>query len=386
MRNAAGLSAWRFRSSHVEDEQKKVMGYDYTLLIPTLILLCFGLIMTYSASSFLAAHRYGDSYYFLKRQATFCIMGIFCLILAKNIPTQLYQKYIYPILIISFGLLVLVLIPGLGVRVGGASRWLRFAGFAFQPAEMAKLSLALYLAYSMAKKGPDMALFSKGFLPHLIVAGLFMVLIVIQPDLGSCIIIGTWLVLMLFVGGVKLWHLASLVLCSLPMIFWLIWRADYRLKRWYAFLNPWEDPQGLGYHIIHSFLAFGSGGFWGLGLGNSKQKLFYLPEPHTDFIFSITAEELGWVGGAVLIVLFSMIILRGIIIALNARDLYSSYLAMGISTFLGLQVLINLGVVMGLLPTKGLTLPLMSYGGSSLVVTLFSIGVLLNISAEGKRD
>ena len=370
----------------MEDNQKEYAGYDYALLIPTLLLLCFGLIMAYSASSFLAAHRYGDSYYFLKRQATFCVMGLFCMILAKNIPTRLYQSYIYPILIVSFGLLVLVLIPGLGVKVGGASRWVRLPGFSFQPSELAKLSLAFYLAYSMAKKGPDMAIFSKGFLPHLIVTGLFMGLILVQPDLGSCIIIGTWLVIILFVGGVKIWHLAGLALCSLPVIFWLIWRADYRLKRWWAFLNPWEDPQGLGFQIIHSFLAFGSGGFWGLGLGNSKQKLFYLPEPHTDFIFSITAEELGWVGVAVMIILFTMIILRGILISFNARDLHSSYLAMGISTFLGLQVLINLGVVMGLLPTKGLTLPLMSYGGSSLVVTLFSIGILLHISAERKGD
>jgi len=174
----------------------------------------------------------------------------------------------------------------------------------------------------------------------------------------------------------------GLMLLSMPLLLWLIWRADYRLKRWWAFLNPWEDPQGLGFQIIHSFLAFGSGGIFGVGLGNSKQKLFYLPEPHTDFILSVVAEELGLLGLGTLVTLFGILIFRGIKIALDAPDMYSSYLALGISSLLGLQVLINMGVVMGLLPTKGLTLPLISYGGSSLVISLLSIGILLNISSR----
>ena len=227
-----------------------------------------------------------------------------------------------------------------------------------------------------------MALFSKGFLPHLLVAGAFITLILLQPDLGTSAIIGCWLLILLFVGGVNLLHLFSIVLLAIPFFIWLIWQADYRLKRWWAFVNPWEDPQGLGFQIIHSFLAFGSGGIFGVGLGNSKQKLFYLPEPHTDFILSIVGEELGFVGLATIIILFSILIMRGINIALNADDLYSSYLAMGISSFIGLQVLVNMGVVMGLLPTKGLTLPLISYGGTSLVITLLSIGILLSISAR----
>jgi cell division protein FtsW len=364
------------------DKKEERCGYDYVLLVPTLLLLGFGLVAIFSASSLLAEHKLGDSYYYLKRQSLFCMLGLGLMVLAKNTPTAVYSKLVYPFLIAAFGLLLLLFIPGIGTKVGGASRWLRFAVFTFQPSEFAKLALAFYIAYSMAKKGPNMSLFSKGFLPHLMVAGAFMALILLQPDLGTCVIIGCWLMILLFVGGVRLIHLFGLILLFVPGVYWLVHQADYRMKRLSAFLNPWEDPQGLGFQIIHSFLALGSGGIFGVGLGNSKQKLFYLPEPHTDFILSIIAEELGLLGLGTVIILFSIVIMRGIKIALDARDLYSSYLAMGISSLFGLQVLVNMGVVMGLLPTKGLTLPFISYGGSSLVISLLSIGILLSISAR----
>lgn len=364
------------------DRGKKQTGYDYLILIPTILLLGLGLVAIYSSSSFLAAHRLGDSYFYLKKQAFFCLLGLCLLIIAKNTPATMYRKIVYPLLIISLALLLALFIPGVGRKVGGASRWLRFAGFSLQPSELAKLSLAIYIAYSMSKKGTSMANFSRGLLPHLLIAGIFMTLILLQPDLGTTVIIGCWLMMLLFVGGLNIFQLISMVLISLPIILWLIWHADYRLKRWWAFINPWEDPQGLGFQIIHSFLAFGSGGIFGVGLGNSKQKLLYLPEPHTDFILSIVAEELGLVGIVSIIALFSILIVRGIKIALEANDLYSSYLALGISSLIGLQAMINMGVVMGLLPTKGLTLPLLSYGGSSLVVNLIGIGILLSISAR----
>ncbi|MBW2608998.1 MAG: putative lipid II flippase FtsW [Deltaproteobacteria bacterium] len=357
-------------------------GYDYLILIPTILLLGFGLVAIYSSSSFLAAHKLGDGYFYLKRQAFFCLMGLCLLIIAKNIPATLYSKIVYPLLFISFALLVAIYIPGLGKKVGGAYRWLRVPGFAIQPSELAKLTLAIYIAYSMSKKGPNMSNFSKGLLPHLVVAGAFITLILLQPDLGTAVIIGCWLMILLFVGGLNLIQIFIMVVMATPMVLWLIWHADYRLKRWWAFLKPWDDPQGLGFQIIHSFLAFGSGGIFGVGLGNSKQKLLYLPEPHTDFILSIVAEELGLLGMFTIIILFAILIMRGIKIALDASDLYSSYLALGISTMIGLQVIINMGVVMGLLPTKGLTLPLLSYGGSSLIVTLLGIGILLSISAR----
>ena len=357
-------------------------GYDYLILVPTIILLGLGLVAIYSASSFLAAHKLGDSNFYLKRQAFFCLMGLCLLIMAKNIPATFYMRLVYPLLGISLLLLIALFIPGLGRKVGGACRWLRFAGFSIQPSEIAKLSLAVYIAYSMSKKGQSMSNFSRGLLPHLFIAGIFMTLIIMQPDLGTTVIIGAWLLIILFVGGLNLFQLFSMALIAIPVVLWLIMRADYRLKRWWAFLNPWEDPQGLGFQIIHSFLAFGSGGIFGVGLGNSKQKLFYLPEPHTDFILSILAEELGLLGIITIIILFSILVLRGIKIALDAPDLYSSYLALGISLMLGLQVMINMGVVMGLLPTKGLTLPFLSYGGSSLIVNLIGIGVLLSVSAR----
>ena len=357
-------------------------SYDFMLLIPTLLLLSIGLVATFSASSFLAEHRLGDGSFYLKRQATFCLLGLCFMIIAKNMPARFYTRIVYPLLGVSLALLLLLLIPGFGVKVGGACRWLRVAGFSFQPSELAKLALAFYIAYSLARGGSEMGSFFKGLLPHLLVAGAFMALIVLQPDLGTTVILGCWLLLILFVGGVRLLHLFSLLLLSLPLLVYLVHKADYRLKRWWAFLNPWDDPQGLGFQIIHSFLAFGSGGLLGVGLGNSKQKLFYLPEPHTDFILAIVAEELGLVGFALVVILFGILIVRGIKVALDAPDLYSTYLAFSITMLIGLQVLVNMGVVLGLLPTKGLTLPFISYGGSSMVISLIGIGVLLNISAR----
>ena len=358
-------------------------GYDYMILIPVILLIALGLVIVYSASSHLAEHRLGDSYFYLKRQGMFCVAGVILMILAKNIPCALYAKFVYPLLIISASLLILLFLPGIGHKVGGASRWLPLAGgFSFQPSELVKFTLAIYMAYSMAKKGSDMESFSKGLLPHLLMAGLFMLLIVLQPDLGTAIIIGCWLAIVLFVGGVKFWHLLSLLSLSSLIVWQLIVHAEYRMQRWLAFLNPWEDPHGIGFQIIHSFLAFGSGGIFGSGLGNSKQKLFYLPEAHTDFVLSIVGEELGFLGVAVIIILFGILIMRGIKVALNAKDLYSSYLALGLICLIGLQAAINMGVVMGLLPTKGLTLPFISYGGSALVLNLISIGILLNISSK----
>ncbi len=352
------------------------------ILIPVIILIGLGLVVVYSASSHLAEHRLGDSYFYLKRQAFFCILGLGVMILAKNVSSVLYSKFVYPLLSISFFLLILLLIPGIGHKVGGAVRWFSFGAFSFQPSELVKFSLAVYMAYSMSKRGSDMELFSNGLLPHLLIPGIFMLLIVLQPDLGTALIIGCWVLMLLFVGGVKFRHLLSVVILASFVIWRLISQADYRLNRCLAFLNPWDDPQGIGFQIVHSFLAFGSGGVFGSGLGNSKQKLFYLPEPHTDFALSIVGEELGFFGVAVIIILFGLIFIRGIKIGLNARDLYSSYLALGLIFMIGLQATINMGVVMGLLPTKGLTLPFISYGGSSLVLNLLSIGVLLNISSR----
>ncbi len=361
-------------------------GYDYIILLSVISLVGLGLVIVYSASSHMASTTHlQDSYFYLKRQSLFCGLGLALMIFAKNIPCILYSKLVYVLMFISLLLLVMLLVPGFGYKVGGAVRWLRWGEFSFQPSELAKFSLAVYMAYSMSKKGSKIKSFSKGLLPHIVIASAFMGLIFLQPDLGTSVIMGSWLLIILFVGGVKFFQLTSVMAMFGLVVGWLIIRSGYRLDRLQAFKNPWDDPQGLGFQIIHSFMAFGSGGIFGTGLGSSKQKLGYLPESHTDFVLSIAAEELGFLGVALIIVLFGILILRGIKIALDAKDLYSCYLALGITSLMGLQVCINMCVVMGLLPTKGLSLPLISYGGSSLVLNLFSIGILMNISSGAKR-
>ncbi len=364
-------------------ERKNITGgYDFFVLIPTVILLGIGLIAIYSSSSFLAEHRYQDSNYYLAKQGLFVIIGFFLLMIVKNIPVEKYKGLAYPLLFVSFILLLMVFIPGIGKKVGGAQRWIKLGPLVLQPSELVKLSLAVYMAYSMSKKADYMSSFSRGVFPHLVITGAFMVLILIQPDLGTTVILGAWLMTLLFVAGMNIFHLIPLVLIACPALYYLITHEQYRLQRLLAYLKPWEDPQGFGFQIIHSFLAFGSGGIFGVGLGNSKQKLLYLPESHTDFILSILAEELGLIGIVIIIVLFLILILRGLKIALDAPDLYSSYLALGVTILMGLQVIINMGVVMGLLPTKGLTLPFLSYGGSSLLINMVGVGILMSISAR----
>jgi cell division protein FtsW len=298
----------------------------------------------------------------------------------KNINYLFYRKLVYVFLGSSILLLVLLLVPGLGVKVGGAQRWFRLGLISIQPSEAAKLSLAIFMAYSMSKNAENMGTFTNGLLPHLLVAAVVITLILLQPDLGTAVIVGMWVVILLFIGGVHLGQLAVLLGFMIPVVFYMISHTAYRLNRWWAFLNPWEDPHGFGFQIIHSFLAFGSGGLAGVGLGNSKQKLFYLPEPHTDFVAAIIAEEAGLIGVSVILILFALVVMRGIRIAVKAPELFGTYLAMGISCMLAVQVIVNLGVVMALLPTKGLTLPFISYGGSSLVVSLVSVGILMSIS------
>ncbi len=343
-------------------------------------LLGVGIIMVLSTSYLYSQERFSDGTYFFRKQLIAAGVGLVSLFLGALLPANAYRRLAYPLLILGLLLLILVLIPGIGVSRGGARRWLSVGAFAFQPTELAKLSLVLYLARSLEKKGEKICTFSVGVLPHLIVGGLFLGLIFLEPDLGTALILGLVLFLMLFVSGVKLSHLIIPGLLALPLLVLSVMGAEYRLRRLLTFLDPWRDPSNTGFQIIQSYIAFGSGQLWGRGLGESRQKLFFLPEAHTDFIFSVIGEELGLLGALTVLGLFGIIVIRGFLVAAKMEDPFDQYLAFGLTTLLGLQALVHMGVVMGLMPTKGLVLPFISYGGSALIMNLAETGILLSLS------
>ncbi len=373
-----------------EDKQKprtffrQPMQYDITLLFPVLFLVGVGIVMVYSASSALALKKFGTSYYFLKKQSIFALLGIVVLVVSCHIPYRMYRSLAYPLLILAMVFLTGILISGFGYSAGGAKRWFRIAGFTFQPSEFARFALVIYLAYSMNRKMDRIKEFSVGFLPHVLVLGLFTVLIMLQPDFGSVVIFGAITWIMLFVGGVRVSYLLGSMVLVIPAVYYMMAGADYRIQRIMSFMNPWQYSGDKGYQVVHSLLAFGTGGIWGAGIGKGYQKLFYLPEPHTDFIFSVIGEELGLIGVLIILGLYTVILWRGISIARNSQDVFGSYVAIGLTTAMGLQICVNMGVALGLLPTKGLTLPFLSYGGTSLLMNMASIGVLMNISGVKK--
>ncbi len=355
--------------------------YDLSLLIIAISLMGLGIVIVYSASAILATDRFGDGYYFLKKQALFSAFALAMMMVTMNIPYAFLKRLAYPMLIACLLFLILLLIPGIGYRVGGSTRWIRLANLSFQPSEVAKLVLIIFLAYFLEKKGDRMRTFSVGFLPVLIISGTMIYLVMLQPDFGVAIFLATMVFMLLFIGGVRMSYLVSTILAALPIIYLLITRVDYRYRRIIGFLNPWEDPSRTTFQMVQSLLAFGSGGIFGTGLGGGSQKLFFLPAPHTDFIFSVIGEELGLVGATITLGLFTLFTIRGFRIALMAQDTFGTFLGVGITAMISLQVIINMGVVLGLLPTKGLTLPFISYGGTSLLVNAMGVGILLNISS-----
>ncbi len=355
------------------------------LIFVPIVLVGIGMIMIWSASCICAAQKFGDSAYFLKKQALFAVFGIVSMFFVMNKSYRYLgnKKIAYLLWLISLVLLAAVLIPGIGTRVGGASRWLRLGPVSFQPSEFAKLAVIILLSYSLAKKEQKIKAFSIGLLPHLVLVLPIVGLVFLQPDFGMATIFIILLFALLFVAGVPKLYLASMVIIAaagaVPLI---LYKGAYRVQRLLAFLDPWGNYQGTGYHIVQSFLAFGSGGLWGKGLVQGTQKLFYLPEPHTDFILAVIGEEFGFVGVMVIIILFAAILYCGLQVALNASDLFGTYLALGIIFLIGVQAIINMGVVMGLMPTKGTTLPFISYGGTSLVINLVCVGILVGISDQ----
>jgi cell division protein FtsW len=358
--------------------------YDVRLLFPVLFLVGIGIVMVYSASSALAFKKFGSEYYFLKKQSLFALLGIVALIICSRFPYRFFRSLTYPLLILALISLAAILVTGLGYSAGGAKRWFRLGNFSFQPSEFARFALIIYLAYSMNKKKDVLKNFYVGFLPHIMMLFMFTVLIIFQPDFGSVVILGVLTWIMLFVGGVRLSYLIASLGLILPAAYFFMISADYRLKRITSFLDPWQHSANDGYQIVHSLMAFGTGGIWGAGIGNGYQKLFYLPEPHTDFIFSVIGEELGLWGILIILGLYILILWRGISIASNCGDSFGSFLAIGLTTAIGLQVCVNMGVALGLLPTKGLTLPFLSYGGTSLLLNMAYIGILMNIGTAKK--
>ena len=344
------------------------------------VLLSAGVVMVYSASAIVAADRFQDPYFFLKKQLFWALLGAVAMLVAVRVDYRHLEKLMVPVLIVAAVLLVLVLVPPFGQAINGTRRWIRFGVVSFQPAELAKLALVIYLAAFVARRQEELTDVRRGLLPPLLVAGAFAALVFVQPDLGNCLTLIALTFGLLYLAGAPMRYLGWALAPAVPLLIIAIYAAPYRWRRMTAFWDPWSDARGSGFQIIQSWLAFGNGGLLGQGIGGSRQKLFYLPESHTDFIFAVVGEELGFVGATAFVALFAILIWRGLRIGLRTSEPFGAYLALGITLLIATQVLVNLGVVTGLLPTKGLPLPFISFGGSALLMTMLSTGVLLNIS------
>lgn len=366
---------------------------DYLLLFLTLALAAFGLLMVFSASSMSATYYMdGDSLFYTKKQALGIILGVIGMIITMNMRLTKLKHWTLPFFLAV--LAALLLVPFLGVDVKGARSWFRIGPLQLQPAEFAKVGIVMYLALIISKKQDKFRSFKKGLLPALIAVGLVAGLIMKQPDLGSTVVLVSGAMLVIIVGGANLKHIGFLAAAGsavLSIVIMILFLADpdfagsYRVARITAFLDPWADERDTGFHIVQSLYAFGHGGFTGAGFGQSIQKLHFLPAPHNDFIFAIIGEELGFIGGALFLLVYLLFIWRGIIVALRCTDLYASLLGIGIIGTIGIQALVNLGGVTNTIPLTGVTLPLISYGGSSVLVTLTAMGILLGISRDYNR-
>jgi len=357
---------------------------DFWLLGAVLGLLGLGIVMVFDASYFIGAERFGSPYALVARQAVFMCMAATLAFFLSRIDPLLLRRLAYPALFATLFLLVLVLVPGIGQVRGGARRWISLGLFAFEPSELMKPVFVLYLAHSLTRKQSKIHSFVDGVLPHLMMLLVPIVLLLLQPDFGASAVLAMVTLAMLFAGGARLGQLGALGLLALPPALALIWHSPYRWQRVTAFLDPWQDQLGNGFQLVQSFLAFGSGGVLGAGLGNGKQKLFYLPEGHTDFIFSLIGEELGLAGAVVVLLCFGVLAMRGFRVATRSRDCFSRLLAFGLTFLIVGQAMLNISVALGLLPTKGMPLPLVSYGGSAMMSAGLLLGVLLALSREAR--
>lgn len=356
--------------------------YDRVLLTIVLCLMGIGIVMVYSASVVSAELQFGDGTYYLKRQLAFMAVGLVLMIAAMNFPYQALERYAPIFMGVSIFLLLLALVPGISSSAKGASRWLNLGIIRLQPSETVKLSLIIYLSAYLSQRQHELHKFRVAWVPNIALVGLIAALLMVQPDFGSTVISGAMLMLMIWAAGGSNLHVGLLGVAGLILGGAAIAHKAYRMKRLMAFMSPESDPQGVAYQINQALISFGSGEWTGLGLGGSKQKLLYLPDAHTDFIFSIIGEELGLVGATFIVLLFVLFLWRGLRIARQASHSFGALLAFGLTAMFAGQACVNMAVVMAMLPTKGLTLPFISYGGSSLLILSTSVGILLNISRQ----
>jgi cell division protein FtsW len=371
----AGARVQRQRS-----ELRPGLRYDPVLLGAVLALLTFGVVMVYSASAVYAGARLGDAMWFFKRQAIGACLGLAALLAVMKLGHRRLEPLAVPLLLVSIGLLLLMHLPGLGHSAGGARRWIRVAGLTFQPSELAKIALVLWLSRSLAKKQERIRMFSVGFLPHVIMLALLGALLMLEPDFGTTVVLAVVTLALLFVAGAPLAYLLAVAGAAAPIAGVLIWKSPYRIQRVLTFLDPWKDPRGHGYQTVESLLGFGAGGSFGVGLGESHQKLFFLPAAHTDFILSIVGEEFGFAGVSAVLLLFAVIVWRGIKAAHASPDAFGCWVALGLTLLLSVEALVNAGMALALLPTKGMALPFLSYGMSSVIASCFAAGVVLSVS------
>jgi len=361
-----------------------VRRYDYLLFLPAIALAAAGLVVVYSASAELARERLGGEFYFLTRHAIYLGVGLAACLFFAHFPYKTIGKLAPLIVAGTLALLVVVLLPGIGVTRGGATRWIGLGPFSFQPSEGAKVALVVYLARYAASPKRDLSSFQEGWVKPGIMALLLVVPVLLQPDFGTSVTLTTTFLAVLFAAGTRLLYPFAIGGALAPLAAFLVLHSEYRRRRLMGFLDPWNDVTNTGFQIIQSLLAFHGGGILGRGLGEGRQKLFFLPEAHSDFVLAVVGEELGLLGVAAVFLCFGLIVWRGYQVAIRCNDPFGRLLAFGLTTLIGLQAFVNGAVVLGLMPTKGLTLPLVSYGGTSLVVTLAMVGILMNVSASAE--
>ena len=365
-----------------------VSGFDWWLGSVALILLCLGLVMVASSSISTAERQLAQPLYYFNRQALFVGLGLMCAWITVKVDLGVWRKHSPLLLVFGMVLLALVLVPGIGHEVNGATRWIRFGGFSLQPSELMKLFLALYLSGYLVRRSEEVRSLLSGFLKPIIVLSLIAGLLLLEPDYGATVVLFSTALGMMFLGGVPFLSFLGWLTLVCGFLGTIVLTAPYRMERLITFIDPWADPFGSGFQLTQALIAIGRGEWFGVGLGNSVQKLFYLPEAHTDFLFAVLAEELGLVGMAFVIGMFSFLVWRAFYIARRSEthgNVFGSHLAYGLGLLIGLQAFVNIGVNMGILPTKGLTLPLMSYGGSSILVNCVVVALLLRIDHESRR-